>query len=68
VNRVGDGEGTVCTYHPGLPLFHEGSKVIGVLVTQAYIPKSLKQRLRAGLFVLQAPCSGVRRISQDTWL
>ncbi|KAJ7871399.1 hypothetical protein B0H14DRAFT_2723887 [Mycena olivaceomarginata] len=27
VNRIGDGEGTVCTYHPQSPIFHEGSKV-----------------------------------------
>ncbi|KAL1710044.1 HSP20-like chaperone [Schizophyllum commune] len=26
VNRQGDGEGTICTYHPGVPIFHEGSK------------------------------------------
>ncbi|KAJ7837001.1 chord-domain-containing protein [Mycena olivaceomarginata] len=26
VNRIGDGEGTVCTYHPQSPIFHEGSK------------------------------------------
>jgi len=26
VNRVGDGEDTVCTYHPAPPIFHEGSK------------------------------------------
>jgi len=26
VNRLGDGEGTVCTYHPAGPIFHEGSK------------------------------------------
>jgi len=26
VNRQGDGEGAVCTYHPLAPLFHEGSK------------------------------------------
>nr|GAT59638.1 predicted protein [Mycena chlorophos] len=26
VNRVGDGEGTVCMYHPMPPIFHEGSK------------------------------------------
>jgi hypothetical protein len=25
-NRVGDGEGTVCTYHPAPPIFREGSK------------------------------------------
>ncbi|PCH38141.1 chord-domain-containing protein [Wolfiporia cocos MD-104 SS10] len=25
-NRVGDGPGTVCTYHPKAPIFHEGSK------------------------------------------
>ncbi|KZV75756.1 chord-domain-containing protein [Peniophora sp. CONT] len=25
-HRIGDGPGTVCTYHPGLPIFHEGSK------------------------------------------
>jgi len=25
-NRLGDGEGTICTYHPGDPIFHEGSK------------------------------------------
>ncbi|KAG5645922.1 hypothetical protein DXG03_005069 [Asterophora parasitica] len=25
-NRQGDGEGTVCTYHPSPPLFREGSK------------------------------------------
>ncbi|TEB35941.1 CS-domain-containing protein [Coprinellus micaceus] len=26
VNRIGDGEGTVCVYHPMPPYFHEGSK------------------------------------------
>jgi len=26
VNRNGDGEGTICTYHPMPPVFHEGSK------------------------------------------
>ncbi|TFK76587.1 chord-domain-containing protein [Pluteus cervinus] len=26
VNRIGDGEGTVCTYHPAPPIFREGSK------------------------------------------
>ncbi|KAJ7043183.1 hypothetical protein C8F04DRAFT_1073915 [Mycena alexandri] len=26
VNRIGDGEGTVCTYHPSPPIFREGSK------------------------------------------
>lgn len=26
VNRVGDGEGTKCVYHPLNPIFHEGSK------------------------------------------
>ncbi|KAF8636509.1 hypothetical protein AX17_003323 [Amanita inopinata Kibby_2008] len=26
VNRLGDGEGTVCTYHPRPPIFREGSK------------------------------------------
>jgi len=26
VNRQGDGEGTVCTYHPAPPIFREGSK------------------------------------------
>ncbi|KAJ7074273.1 HSP20-like chaperone [Mycena amicta] len=26
VNRLGDGEGTICTYHPMPPIFHEGSK------------------------------------------
>ncbi|KAF7295337.1 Translation initiation factor IF-2 [Mycena indigotica] len=26
VNRLGDGEGTVCTHHPMPPIFHEGSK------------------------------------------
>ncbi|KAF9820119.1 hypothetical protein IEO21_01552 [Rhodonia placenta] len=26
VNRAGDGPGTVCTYHPKPPIFHEGSK------------------------------------------
>ncbi|KAI0319796.1 HSP20-like chaperone [Amylostereum chailletii] len=26
-NRKGDGAGTVCTYHPAAPIFHEGSKV-----------------------------------------
>ncbi|GLB35085.1 putative CHORD [Lyophyllum shimeji] len=26
VNRLGDGEGTVCTYHPAPPIFREGSK------------------------------------------
>ncbi|KAJ7093245.1 HSP20-like chaperone [Mycena epipterygia] len=26
VNRKGDGEGTVCTYHPSPPIFREGSK------------------------------------------
>jgi len=26
VNRTGEGEGTVCTYHPMPPIFHEGSK------------------------------------------
>ncbi|KAG8217389.1 HSP20-like chaperone [Butyriboletus roseoflavus] len=25
-NRIGNGEGTVCTYHPAPPIFHEGSK------------------------------------------
>ncbi|TFY80718.1 hypothetical protein EWM64_g3294 [Hericium alpestre] len=25
-NRKGDGLGTMCTYHPGKPIFHEGSK------------------------------------------
>jgi len=25
-NRIGDGPGTLCTYHSGLPVFHEGSK------------------------------------------
>ncbi|KAN0075270.1 HSP20-like chaperone [Tylopilus felleus] len=25
-NRTGNGEGTVCTYHPAPPIFHEGSK------------------------------------------
>ncbi|KAF7311544.1 hypothetical protein MKEN_01056800 [Mycena kentingensis (nom. inval.)] len=25
-NRLGDGQGTVCTYHPKSPIFHEGSK------------------------------------------
>ncbi|KAH0830452.1 HSP20-like chaperone [Lanmaoa asiatica] len=25
-NRIGNGEGTVCTYHPAPPVFHEGSK------------------------------------------
>ncbi|KIJ69581.1 hypothetical protein HYDPIDRAFT_124193 [Hydnomerulius pinastri MD-312] len=25
-NRIGDGEGTVCTYHPAPPIFREGSK------------------------------------------
>ncbi|KAJ3517141.1 hypothetical protein NMY22_g14030 [Coprinellus aureogranulatus] len=28
VNRIGEGEGTVCVYHPLPPYFHEGSKVI----------------------------------------
>ncbi|KAG6854917.1 hypothetical protein C0991_009740 [Blastosporella zonata] len=27
VNRQGDGEGTLCTYHPSPPFFREGSKV-----------------------------------------
>ncbi|KAG2115122.1 chord-domain-containing protein [Suillus discolor] len=26
VNRIGDGDETVCTYHPAVPIFHEGSK------------------------------------------
>ncbi|KAG0705347.1 chord-domain-containing protein, partial [Suillus ampliporus] len=26
VNRIGDGDETVCTYHPAAPMFHEGSK------------------------------------------
>ncbi|KAG5349791.1 hypothetical protein C0989_001862 [Termitomyces sp. Mn162] len=26
INRQGDGEGTVCTYHPAPPIFREGSK------------------------------------------
>lgn len=26
VNRQGDGQDAVCTYHPALPIFHEGSK------------------------------------------
>ncbi|KAJ6488586.1 HSP20-like chaperone [Mycena vitilis] len=26
VNRIGEGEGTVCTYHPSPPIFREGSK------------------------------------------
>ncbi|KII88667.1 hypothetical protein PLICRDRAFT_41870 [Plicaturopsis crispa FD-325 SS-3] len=26
INRKGDGEGTVCTYHPAPPIFREGSK------------------------------------------
>ncbi|KAJ6608592.1 HSP20-like chaperone [Mycena sp. CBHHK59/15] len=26
VNRKGDGEGTICTYHPSPPIFREGSK------------------------------------------
>ncbi|OBZ75425.1 Cysteine and histidine-rich domain-containing protein 1 [Grifola frondosa] len=26
VNRQGDGEGTICWYHPKPPIFHEGSK------------------------------------------
>ncbi|KAF8350826.1 chord-domain-containing protein [Amanita rubescens] len=26
VNRLGDGEGTICSYHPKQPLFREGSK------------------------------------------
>ncbi|KAJ7273193.1 chord-domain-containing protein [Mycena rebaudengoi] len=26
VNRIGNGEGTVCTYHPSPPIFREGSK------------------------------------------
>ncbi|RDB20947.1 Cysteine and histidine-rich domain-containing protein [Hypsizygus marmoreus] len=26
VNRKGDGEGTICTYHPSSPIFREGSK------------------------------------------
>jgi len=25
-NRTGDGPGTKCVYHPGVPIFHEGSK------------------------------------------
>jgi len=25
-NRTGDGPGTKCVYHPGAPIFHEGSK------------------------------------------
>jgi len=25
-NRTGDGPGTMCVYHPGAPIFHEGSK------------------------------------------
>ncbi|KAI0035722.1 HSP20-like chaperone [Vararia minispora EC-137] len=25
-NRIGDGPGTECAYHPGHPIFHEGSK------------------------------------------
>jgi len=25
-NRIGDGEGTICTYHPAPPIFREGSK------------------------------------------
>ncbi|TRM62714.1 HSP20-like chaperone [Schizophyllum amplum] len=25
-NRLGEGEGTTCTYHPMAPIFHEGSK------------------------------------------
>lgn len=25
-NRHGSGEGTICTYHPGVPIFREGSK------------------------------------------
>jgi len=25
-NRIGDGPGTKCVYHPGAPIFHEGSK------------------------------------------
>ncbi|KAF9239585.1 chord-domain-containing protein [Melanogaster broomeanus] len=25
-NRIGDGEGVVCSYHPAPPIFHEGSK------------------------------------------
>ncbi|KAI9510890.1 HSP20-like chaperone [Russula earlei] len=25
-NRIGDGPGTRCLYHPGAPIFHEGSK------------------------------------------
>lgn len=26
VNRIGDGEGTICIYHPSPPIFREGSK------------------------------------------
>ncbi|KAF8078086.1 chord-domain-containing protein [Lyophyllum atratum] len=26
INRQGDGEGTICTYHPAPPIFREGSK------------------------------------------
>ncbi|CCL99326.1 uncharacterized protein FIBRA_01344 [Fibroporia radiculosa] len=26
INRVGDGPGALCTYHPKTPIFHEGSK------------------------------------------
>ncbi|KAG1748980.1 chord-domain-containing protein [Suillus paluster] len=26
VNRIGDGDETICTYHPAAPMFHEGSK------------------------------------------
>ncbi|KAG2041451.1 chord-domain-containing protein [Suillus americanus] len=26
VNRIGDGDKTICTYHPAAPIFHEGSK------------------------------------------
>ncbi|KAH7929796.1 chord-domain-containing protein [Leucogyrophana mollusca] len=26
VNRLGDGDGTICTYHPAPPIFREGSK------------------------------------------
>ncbi|KAI0306546.1 chord-domain-containing protein [Multifurca ochricompacta] len=27
-NRIGDGPGTKCVFHPGVPIFHEGSKVV----------------------------------------
>ncbi|KAG2149376.1 chord-domain-containing protein, partial [Suillus clintonianus] len=26
MNRIGDGDKTICTYHPAAPIFHEGSK------------------------------------------